>query len=171
MSDHEKNGSSRRRAPGELESDVLSALWAAREPLTAAQVRERLTGDLAYTTVLTILTRLHDKGTLERHRAGRGYAYAAVRDEATHTAERMHSLLERGRDRAAVLSRFVSELSAEDEQLLQRFLDGDQPDGDGPAGHGPHGPHGHGPNGHGPNGHGPNGHGPDGDGPDGDERI
>jgi hypothetical protein len=34
----------------------------------------------------------------------------------------MRSLLEHGSDRAAVLSRFVSELSAEDEQLLQRLL-------------------------------------------------
>ncbi|MER6540175.1 BlaI/MecI/CopY family transcriptional regulator [Streptomyces sp900105755] len=111
-----------RRARGELESGVLATLWAAAEPLTARQVQERLPGDLAYTTVLTILSRLHDKGVLVRHRAGRGYAYAPVRDEASDTAQRMHTLLERGSDREAVLSRFVSELSAEDEQLLQRLL-------------------------------------------------
>jgi predicted transcriptional regulator len=112
----------RRRAPGKLESDVLAALWAANGPSTAAQVKERLPGDLAYTTVLTILSRLFDKGTLARHRVGRGFAYSPVRDEAAHTAERMRSLLEHGSDRAAVLSRFVSELSAEDERLLQRLL-------------------------------------------------
>ncbi|MER5796217.1 BlaI/MecI/CopY family transcriptional regulator [Streptomyces sp. NPDC001980] len=118
----ETGEASGRRAPGELESGVLAALWAASEPLTARQVQERLPGDLAYTTVLTILSRLHDKGTLVRHRAGRGYAYAPVRDEASHTAQRMHTLLERGSDREAVLSRFVSELSEQDEQLLQRLL-------------------------------------------------
>ena len=113
-----------RRAAGELEAGVLAALWAAEAPLTAAQVNDRLPGDLAYTTVLTILSRLHDKGMLTRHRVGRGYAYTPVEDQATHTAEQMRSLLERGPDRAAVLSRFVSELTAQDEELLLRLLAG-----------------------------------------------
>ncbi|MFG2729208.1 BlaI/MecI/CopY family transcriptional regulator [Streptomyces canus] len=118
----ESGGATGRRARGELESGVLAALWAVDEPLTARQVLERLPGDLAYTTVLTILSRLHDKGMLVRHPAGRGYAYAPVRDEASDTAVRMHSLLERGSDREAVLARFVSELSQEEEQLLHRLL-------------------------------------------------
>ncbi|MFJ9565784.1 BlaI/MecI/CopY family transcriptional regulator [Streptomyces fuscichromogenes] len=118
----ESGETSGRRARGELESGVLAALWAASGPLTARQVQERLPGDLAYTTVLTILSRLHDKNTLVRHRAGRGYAYAPVRDEASDTAQRMHTLLERGSDREAVLTRFVSELSEQDEQLLHRLL-------------------------------------------------
>ncbi len=129
----ESGGVTGRRARGELESGVLAALWAADEPLTARQVLERLPGDLAYTTVLTILSRLHDKGMLVRHPAGRGYAYAPVRDEASDTAVRMHSLLERGSDREAVLSRFVSELSPEDEQLLHRLL-GEQDAGRGDDG-------------------------------------
>ncbi|MGY4925710.1 BlaI/MecI/CopY family transcriptional regulator [Streptomyces sp. 900105755] len=118
---HEGSG---RRARGELESDVLAALWAAGGPLTAREVREQLPGDLAYTTVLTILSRLHDKGMLVRRREGRGYAYEPARDEASHTAQRMHSLLTGGSDRQAVLARFVSELSAQDEHLLQQLLAG-----------------------------------------------
>jgi predicted transcriptional regulator len=120
----ESGGAAGRRARGELESGVLAALWAAKEPLTARQVLERLPGALAYTTVLTILSRLYDKGMLVRHPVGRGNAYEPVRDEATETAVRMHSLLERGSDREAVLSRFVSELSREDERLLHRLLGG-----------------------------------------------
>lgn len=120
----EPGTTSGRRARGELESGVLAALYGADEPQTARQVKDRLPGDLAYTTVLTILSRLYDKGMLVRRRAGRGYAYAPARDEATHTAERMRSLLEHGTDREAVLTRFVSELSAQDEQLLQRLLSG-----------------------------------------------
>ncbi|MFB7511435.1 BlaI/MecI/CopY family transcriptional regulator, partial [Streptomyces broussonetiae] len=79
-------GAPGRRARGELESSVLAALWAADGPLTARQVLERLPGELAYTTVLTILSRLYDKGMLVRHREGRGYAYEPGRDEASHTA-------------------------------------------------------------------------------------
>jgi len=134
----EPGATSGRRARGELESGVLAALYEATEPLTARQVRDGLPGDLAYTTVLTILSRLYDKGMLVRRRAGRGYAYAPARDEATHTAERMRSLLEHGADREAVLARFVSELSEEDEQLLQRLLSGhDGPQHTGRAGEGP----------------------------------
>ncbi|MEV6294836.1 BlaI/MecI/CopY family transcriptional regulator [Streptomyces sp. NPDC004059] len=123
----EAAGGSGRRARGELESDVLAALWAADGPLTARQVLERLPGDLAYTTVLTILSRLYDKGMLVRNREGRGYAYTPVRDEASHTARQMRSLLEEGSDREAVLTRFVSELSAQDEQLLHQLLSGHDP--------------------------------------------
>ncbi|MFF1449931.1 BlaI/MecI/CopY family transcriptional regulator [Streptomyces sp. NPDC058274] len=121
MTDEGRGG--RRRARGELESSVLAALWSVDEPLTPAQVKARLPGELAYTTVLTILSRLLDKGLLSRHRAGRGYAYEALRSEAAHTAEQMRSLLERRSDRGAVLARFVSELSEDDERLLKRLLD------------------------------------------------
>ncbi|OLZ60730.1 CopY family transcriptional regulator [Streptomyces sp. IMTB 2501] len=127
--DDEAGGASGRRARGELESNVLATLWSADGPLTARQALERLPGDLAYTTVLTILSRLYDKGMLVRHREGRGYAYEPARDEASHTAQRMKSLLEGGSDREAVLTRFVSELSRQDERLLHQLLAGHEGQG------------------------------------------
>ncbi|WUH89803.1 BlaI/MecI/CopY family transcriptional regulator [Streptomyces sp. NBC_00433] len=111
-----------RRAPGELENEVLAALWAAGEPVGAGAVREQVAGDPAYTTVLTILIRLYDKGLVTRKRAGRSYLYSPVRDEAGHAAAGMRDLLEHGGDRAAVLARFVSELPDEDERLLEQLL-------------------------------------------------
>ena len=128
MSDEDKSqkGAPQRRAPGELESGVMAVLWGTRGPMTAAQVSENFPGELAYTTVLTILSRLYDKGNLTRERAGRGYAYTPVRDEAADTAGRMVSLLERGSDRQAVLARFVAELTDEDEVLIQELLRGEQ---------------------------------------------
>lgn len=121
--DHDREAAGgHRRAPGQLEGAVLAALWSADGPMTAAQVKQAIAGDLAYTTVLTILSRLYDKGTLTRRRTGRSFAYAPVKDEAAHTAELMQSLLEGGSDRAAVLSRFVSQLSAADEQLLLQLI-------------------------------------------------
>lgn len=113
-----------RRAPGELESEVLAALWAAGRPAGAAAVREQVAGDPAYTTVLTILTRLQDKGLVTRERAGRSFLYTPVRDEAGHAAAGMRDLLEHGGDRAAVLTRFVSELPEADEKLLEQLLRG-----------------------------------------------
>ncbi|SEN88435.1 Predicted transcriptional regulator [Actinacidiphila rubida] len=105
---------------------MLSALWAAGGPVTAAVVQESVPG-AAYTTVLTILTRLCDKGLVTRRREGRGHVYAPVDDQAGVVAAGMHSLLDEGGDRAAVLARFVSELSDEDEQLLEQVLHGEPP--------------------------------------------
>ncbi|MEU1594600.1 BlaI/MecI/CopY family transcriptional regulator [Streptomyces sp. NPDC005708] len=120
-------GEARRRARGELEAEVLAALWSVGGPVPAAVVQEQVPG-AAYTTVLTILTRLCDKGMATRQREGRSHVYAPVDDQAGHAAAGMHSLLDEGGDRAAVLARFVSDLSSEDEQLLEQLLHGDFPD-------------------------------------------
>ncbi|MEV0185974.1 BlaI/MecI/CopY family transcriptional regulator [Streptomyces sp. NPDC050625] len=117
-----------RRARGELEGEVLAALWAAGEPATAAAVHEHLGGDSAYTTVLTILTRLCEKGLVTRRKEGRSHLYAPVHDQPGLAAAGMHSLLDEGGDRATVLARFVSDLSPEDERLLGQLLHGDGPE-------------------------------------------
>jgi predicted transcriptional regulator len=119
-----------RRPRGTLEQKVVAALTAAVEPITPAQVRDQLGADLAYTTVMTVLARLSQKGLVTRERVGRAYAYTAVQDEAEVTARQMQRLLEAGDDRAAVLSRFVGVLSDDDERLLIDLLrhteDGDR---------------------------------------------
>ena len=116
-----------RRGAGELAGEVLGILQAAGGPLSPADVRERLGGDLAYTTVVTILSRLHVKGVLDRERAGQAFRYSPVADEPGLAARRMASVLAAEADREAVLARFVSSLSDQDEQALRRMLG---PDGD-----------------------------------------
>jgi predicted transcriptional regulator len=111
-----------RRAAGELEAAALGVLQAAGSPLTPAQVRDELGDDLAYTTVVTILSRLHAKGVLTRHRSGRAFSYAPVADEPGLAARRMRRVLDAESDREAVLARFVSGLRPEDEQTLRRML-------------------------------------------------
>jgi predicted transcriptional regulator len=111
-----------RRAAGELEAAVLAVLQEARAPLSPGEVRERIGGSLAYTTVVTILSRLHAKGVLERHKAGRAYLYAPVTDQPGLAARRMARVLDGEADREAVLARFVSSLSDSDEELLRRML-------------------------------------------------
>jgi predicted transcriptional regulator len=111
-----------RRGPGELEAEVLSTLWSAHVPLTAAEVRTRLGRPLSYSTVVTILSRLHTKGALDREHHGRAYAYRPVSDESGLAARRMRQVLDAGSDRHEVLARFVSDLSEEDEQVLLTLL-------------------------------------------------
>ncbi|MFV2121599.1 BlaI/MecI/CopY family transcriptional regulator [Streptomyces sp. Act-28] len=111
-----------RRAQGELEAEVLTALRSASRPVTAAYVQERLGRGLAYTTVITILTRLQAKGAVVRQRAGRAFEWTAVADEAGLVALRMRRLLDAEADREAVLSRFVTALLPDDERLLRDLL-------------------------------------------------
>jgi predicted transcriptional regulator len=114
-----------RRPAGELEAAVMAALWAAEAALTPGEVQAELASDLARTTVTTILSRLHDKGVVDRRQQGRGYAYYPVQDAQGLTARRMHTELDRDNDRETVLARFVAQLTPDDEQLLRQLLEAD----------------------------------------------
>lgn len=113
---------SERRPMGSLEANVLEELWKSPMPLTPADVQTRLDGDLAYTTVMTILTRLWKKGTVDRSRSGRAYAYSPAVTQAEFLAERMRGELRRTKDRPAVLSQFVDKLSKKDTEALRDLL-------------------------------------------------
>ncbi|MGY0018659.1 BlaI/MecI/CopY family transcriptional regulator [Streptomyces sp. cg35] len=127
MANQDESG--RRRGQGELEGQVLAALCEAPDPVTAGWVRERLGGTLAYTTVMTILTRLQAKGAVTRERVGRSFTWTAASDEAGLAAHRMRRVLDGETDRAAVLASFVSSLSAHDGQLLRDLLAEDETEG------------------------------------------
>ncbi|HEU5353827.1 MAG TPA: BlaI/MecI/CopY family transcriptional regulator [Actinocrinis sp.] len=118
-----------RRARGALEAAIMDVLWRAENPLSPGEVRDLLgkSADaearaLSYSTVVTILTRLHGKKMLARTRVGRSFQYAPLADEAGLEARRLSALLDGSADRAAVLSRFVADLSDSDEELLRRLL-------------------------------------------------
>ncbi len=99
---------------------MLTVLWDAGRPLTPRDVHQSLS-DLAYTTVLTTLTRLHTKGFVSRVPELRSYAYQPVENSAAYAARRIHDLLQAA-DSEQVLVRFVDELSPAEEQLLLRLL-------------------------------------------------
>ncbi|SCF92305.1 BlaI/MecI/CopY family transcriptional regulator [Streptomyces sp. Ncost-T10-10d] len=112
----------RRRGQGELEAQVLAVLHSANGPATAGWVQEHLDGDLAYTTVITILSRLYAKNAVTRSREGRSYTWTSASDEAGLAALRMRRVLDGERDRDAVLARFISALSPGDEERLRALL-------------------------------------------------
>ncbi|MEV8362695.1 BlaI/MecI/CopY family transcriptional regulator [Streptomyces niveus] len=122
VSEREGPDEHRRRGQGELESQVLAALREAPGPVNAGWVRERLGGTLAYTTVMTILTRLQAKNAVTRERSGRSFEWRAASDGAGLAALRMRRVLDAESDREAVLARFVTTLSYDDERLLRDLL-------------------------------------------------
>lgn len=100
----------------------MAVLWAGDEPLSPRQVQARLDSDLAYTTVMTVLTRLWNKGVLDRRRVNRAYVYSPKFSEADLVAARMHDMLDKTSDPDAVLSRFVGILSDDEAVVLRDFL-------------------------------------------------
>jgi predicted transcriptional regulator len=118
----EQRERSRRRGQGELEALVLAALREADGPATAGWVQERVGDDLAYTTVITILTRLLAKGVVTRERAGRSFSWTPASDQAGLAASRMRKVLDAESDREAVLASFVTGLGPDDERLLRDLL-------------------------------------------------
>jgi predicted transcriptional regulator len=113
-----------RRPVGALETAVLECLWAAPGPVAPREVLERVDSELAYTTVVTILTRLVDKGIVERERQGKVYVYQPTVSEADLVAGRMAAALASAGDRQATLSRFVEGLSKRETRALRVVLEG-----------------------------------------------
>jgi predicted transcriptional regulator len=115
----------KRRARGELESEVMAALWAADGPMTPAEVQAALGDGLAYNTVQTILIRLLDKDLVRRQPAGRGrgHAYWPAQDAATSAADRMQAALAERPDRQAVLQQFAAGLDQADADALRALLE------------------------------------------------
>lgn len=66
------------QALGTLETQVMEAIWDAAEPVAVEDVRAKLEAqgkESAYTTIMTTMSRLFDKGLLQREQRGRAYYY------------------------------------------------------------------------------------------------
>lgn len=61
---------------GSLQTKVMDVLWGAEKPLKPAEVLGKLGNGYAYTTVMTILKRLADKGIVVRKMTGKVYFYS-----------------------------------------------------------------------------------------------
>lgn len=100
------------------ELDVMAVLWALGDA-TVSDVHERLSADLAYTTVLTVLRTLERKGAVRHEEEGKAYRYYPVveREAAGQRAlQRIREKIFGGSD-ALLLTHFVSERNLSPEQL------------------------------------------------------
>jgi BlaI family transcriptional regulator, penicillinase repressor len=76
----------------ERELDVMDVLWE-RGASTVAQVQESLSDELAYTTVLTILRTLEEKGHVTHEEEGRAYRYYPLVERTEAGASAVRRLL------------------------------------------------------------------------------
>lgn len=74
------------------ELDVMAVLWE-KKSATVAEVQEELADDLAYTTVLTILRTLEEKGRVRHEEEGRAYRYYALVDREVAGASAVRRLV------------------------------------------------------------------------------
>lgn len=112
----------KRRAMGALEREVLTRLWASKSPSTPAEVAGRMVSPPAYTTVMTTLTRLWQKGLVSREPRGRAFAYTPLVTEGEYAARQMHASFEAASNREEALSHFVGRLTKREERALRRVI-------------------------------------------------
>lgn len=79
---------------GELEKDVMEIIWLSKNPISVRSVAETLQKkrSIAYTTVMTIMGRLADKGILARKINGPSYLYQQKVSKEKFVARSVHSI-------------------------------------------------------------------------------
>ncbi|MGC4087757.1 MAG: BlaI/MecI/CopY family transcriptional regulator [Polyangiaceae bacterium] len=112
----------------ELEAVIMDVVWARK--LSSFAVGDVLAilekqRDIAYTTVMTTLTRLHDKGLLERARDGRRYLYTPQLSREEFLKATAREVLDGavgGQQALAMLAEKVSEASAGELDELEALI-------------------------------------------------
>lgn len=111
---------------GDLQAAVMEIFWR-RESATVREVTDALNKKrkLAYTTVLTLVSRLWSRGLLTRQPEGRGFRYRAAKSRDDFLAELSDELIDRlfadfGAIGVARVGERLSDLSAQERQRLTR---------------------------------------------------
>lgn len=124
------------RPLGELEDAVMTRVWEWSRPVTVREVLEDLTRDrsIAYTTVMTVMDNLRQKGWLRRTQEGRAYRYEAVSTRAAYSAALMNEAWAASDNPAAALVHFFGMMSPEQREALRdamRIIESGDPSGPG----------------------------------------
>ncbi|MGX1669554.1 BlaI/MecI/CopY family transcriptional regulator [Streptomyces sp. NPDC055400] len=109
----------------------MTRVWKWNRPVTVREVLEDLQQDrsIAYTTVMTVLDNLHQKGWVRREAEGRAYRYEAVSTRAAYSAALMNDAWSQSDNPAAALVAFFGMMSPEQRQALSdavRMVQGPQ---------------------------------------------
>lgn len=85
-----------RRLP-DAELEVMQAIWACEPPVSRTDIDEILrdTHPMAQTTLLTVLTRLSEKGFVEIRKEGRGARYIPVVAKQDYLAQQSRRFVEK----------------------------------------------------------------------------
>ena len=109
---------------GSLEAKIMRVAWDRPDQhMLVREVLELLDRELAYTTVMTVMNRLFEKGLLHRRREGRAWSYRPTSSREAYVATTMSQVLSGAEDRTAALLHFLAELDPAEAAALRRLLD------------------------------------------------
>ncbi|MGG2466034.1 BlaI/MecI/CopY family transcriptional regulator [Streptomyces sp. RGM 3693] len=99
----------------------MTRVWEWNRPVTVREVLEDLQKErsIAYTTVMTVLDNLHQKGWVRREAEGRAYRYEAVSTRAAYSAALMNEAWSASDNPAAALVAFFGMMSPEQRHALR----------------------------------------------------
>src|SRR3954464_15166770 len=107
------------------ELDIMAVLWE-HGPSTVAEVHERLTDDIAYKTVLTMLRILEQKGPVRHTEEGRAHRFAAAVDRSAAGTTAIDRVLDKifGGSEELLITHLVRDrkLDADELRRLRRML-------------------------------------------------
>ncbi len=110
---------------GDLETDIMEILWR-KNQASVREVHETLAKErnIAYTTVMTVMSRLAEKGLLRREQQGRAYLYAPTQTRDEFCSETISTVVQGliGGFGEPVLSQFVDSVSAQDADQLDELV-------------------------------------------------
>ena len=105
----------------DAELEVMEALWAAGQPLTAADVAERIGAERGWSlaTVKTMLSRLVSKGALKHREDGRRFHYSPTIRREAYVGTESRRFVERlfGGRLSPLVARLAEEDALDDEDI------------------------------------------------------
>lgn len=115
----------KRKAFGELENAVMALLMKKGHPLSVRDIHQAIGQGRAYTTLLTVVSRLYEKGVLSRQKEGRSFVYLLKKSKKNTLFQKVKKHLFSASP-PEVMSYFLdNEISEEDvkkiEQMIQQY--------------------------------------------------
>ncbi len=121
------------RILGDLESEVMNIVWREQVPIAVREVAEKLQKkrEIAYTTVMTVMSRLVEKGILTRKPRGASYYYKTAVPRDTFVANTVHRVFTTtvsalGEASAAYFIKEIQKLPSKKRRELVRILDNEK---------------------------------------------
>ncbi len=113
-----------RKILGDLEADVMGVVWQ-RKQATVREVHGCLCEKrkIAYTTVMTVMTRLADKKLLARDKEGNAFVYTAVLDKKGFTRRAVSEIIDGLMDGFAepTMAHLIERMSQVDKTKLEEL--------------------------------------------------
>lgn len=114
---------------GETEMEILHHVWESGEA-TVAEIQEKILAErkIAYTTVMTIMKNLNDKGFLKYRKDGVTYVYSAAQEQENVQLNLVGKLIDKvfkGSSSALIQTLVKNEnLSDEERAEIKKLIDG-----------------------------------------------